>query len=452
MKNTIIAVLLLATIVAGYYAISTIRVPLEGLEGRMAKVIRGDLTVPINANGEVRPARRVEIKSEASGEVIEIAKHGGDRVAVGDLIIRLQKDDEQRNVDRAKLELDAAEANLETARIRLAQAETADLATAQAEVDRLMASVAFAEFRREKLADLPEDQRNAEEMFERLTTYRSQVAQLDRAKAALEVANLAIPLARQAVLQAEARCNSTKTTLGDAQERLAETDVLAPIDGIVADVRTQIGEVIQGGKTTFTGGTVLAVVLDMDKLIVRAEVDEADIGRVLEIAPTWAQPGHPEAERTPDDFTAVAATREHLPVITVESFRDDEFEGVIERIYPEPVSRSGVVTYLVDVVVISENKDRLLSGMRADVSFTSEHVAAAVLCPNEAIREGADGRFGVYVTKKGTPPSEHETEFTPCKFGLDNGNYSEVLEGLAEGTRVYTKLPLKRSKDRKKSG
>ena len=193
MKNTIIAVLLLATIVAGYYAISTIRVPLEGLEGRMAKVIRGDLTVPINANGEVRPARRVEIKSEASGEVIEIAKHGGDRVAVGDLIIRLQKDDEQRNVDRAKLELDAAEANLETARIRLAQAETADLATAQAEVDRLMASVAFAEFRREKLADLPEDQRNAEEMFERLTTYRSQVAQLDRAKAALEVANLAIP-------------------------------------------------------------------------------------------------------------------------------------------------------------------------------------------------------------------------------------------------------------------
>ena len=88
--------------------------------------------------------------------------------------------------------------------------------------------------------------------------------------------------------------------------------------------------------------------------------------------------------------------------------------------------------------------------MRADVSFTSEHVASALLCPNEAIREGADGRFGVYVPKKGSPPSERETEFIACKFGLDNGNYSEVLDGLAEGMGVYTKLPLKQDKDRKK--
>ena len=371
-------------------------------------------------------------------------------MAAGDLIIRLQKDDEQRNVNRAKLELDAALANLETARIRATQAETADLASAQARVDQLTATVEFARFRKDKVAGLAEDQRHAEEMLERETTYRSQLAQLNQAKAALEAAKLAIPLARQAVTQAEARHESARNTLGDAEKRLADTDVLAPVDGIIADIRTQIGEVIQGGKTTFTGGTVLAVVLDMDKLIVRAEVDEADVGRVLEIAPAWAQPGHEESDRVPEDFARVAATSEHLPVITVESFRDDEFEGVIERIFPEPVSRSGVVTYLVDVVVVSKNKDKLLSGMRADVSFTSEHVAGALLCPNEAIREGADGRFGVYIPKEGSPPSERETEFVACKFGLDNGNYSEVLDGLAEGMGVYTKLPLKQDKDRKK--
>jgi multidrug efflux pump subunit AcrA (membrane-fusion protein) len=113
---------------------------------------------------------------------------------------------------------------------------------------------------------------------------------------------------------------------------------------------------------------------------------------------------------------------------------------------------SGVVTYLVDVVVTSENRTQLLSGMRAEVRFTSEHVENALLCPNDAIREGANGRIGVYVPKPGSPPTEHETEFIPCKFGLDNGNYSEVREGLKEGTVVYTKLPAKREEKDKDKG
>lgn len=446
MKNIVIIILLLTTIVVGYYAATTFRVPLEGLEGRTATITRGDLTVPINANGVIEPARRTEIKSEASGEVIEIAKDTGDAVAMDDLIIRLLKDDELRNVARATQDLQSAEANLETARLELQRAETADLENAEARVDELEAALEYAKFRKIKLDNLPEHQRSSEEMVERETTLRRQESQLRQAQAALERAKLAVPLARQIVKQAEARNETAKNNLGDAQKRLADTDIRSPIDGIVADVKTQIGEVIQGGKTTFTGGTVLAVVLDMDKILVRAEVDEADIGRVLDIAPAWATPGHDDAAVMPADLEAVAEATEHLPKITVESFRNEEFVGIIERIHPEPISRSGVVTYLVDVVVISENKRKLLSGMRADVSFTSEHASNVLLCPNEAIREGADGSFGVYIPKPGVPSQEREVEFVSCKFGLDNGNYSEVREGLEEGAVVYIKLPHKQDK------
>jgi multidrug efflux pump subunit AcrA (membrane-fusion protein) len=153
----------------------------------------------------------------------------------------------------------------------------------------------------------------------------------------------------------------------------------------------------------------------------------------------------------PEDLEAAAQSMEHLPVITVESFRDEEFKGIIERVYPEPRTLSGVVTYLVDVVIVSENRDRLLPGMRADVRFTSEHVENVVLCPNEAIREGSGGagHLGVYVPKKDAPPGERLTEFVPCKFGLDNGNYSEVREGLDEGMVVYTQLPAKRDRNKK---
>lgn len=444
MKNTIIAILLLTVVVVGYYAATTLRLPMENIAGKTEKVIRSDLTLPINATGAVTPALRIEVKSEASGEVIEIARRAGDRVQSGDLLIRLQPDDEQRSVDRSTQDLQIAEARLDTSRINLEQARGADIASAQAQVDQLEPLVTLAKFRKEKLDRLPEEQKNDEEVVQRNTEVDRQIAQLDAAKAGLERAKLAIPRAEHELKQAEAAYEAAKANLGDAQKRLSKTTITSPIDGVIADVKVQIGEVIQGGKTTFTGGTVLAIVLDAERLLVRAEVDESDIGRVLALAPPWARPGHDESVKMPDKPSEAAKTMQHLPRITVESFRDEEFQGLIERIYPEPKSLQGVVTYLVDVVVTSENRGRLLSGMRAEVRFTSEHVENVLLCPNEAIREGPNGNLGVYVPKPGAAPNEYKTEFVPCKFGLDNGNFSEVREGLEEGAVVYTRLPAKR--------
>ncbi len=443
MKNGIIAFLVLVVIVVGYYAATTLRLSIANIEGKTETLVRGDLTIPINATGEVRPALRVEVKSEASGEVIEIARRPGELVSAGDLLIRLQPDDEKRNVNRAEQELQIAKARLDTARIALEQARGADLAGAQAQVDQLVPAVAYALFRKEKIEKLDRTQTNEEEVLLRDTEYLRQVAQLAAAKATLEKARLAIPRAQHAVTEGEAAYGASKNTLADAEKRLAETDIVSPIDGVLADITTQIGEVIQGGKTTLTGGTVLAIVLDVDRLLVRAEVDESDIGRILAIAPEWAKPGHEGSVQMPESFADAIAAVEHPPRITVESFREEEFTGVVERIYPEPTTLSGVVTYLVDVVVTSDNRDLLLSGMRADVRFTSEHVADVVLCPNEAIHESGDGKLGVYVPKPDSDPNERETEFIACKFGLDNGNYSEVREGLSEGTTVYTKLPVK---------
>jgi multidrug efflux pump subunit AcrA (membrane-fusion protein) len=454
MKNVIIVILALTTLVTGYILLkANLKMSLEALEGRTEQVFRGNLTLPINATGEVRPAVRVEIKAEASGEVIELAKQPGDRVATGDLLIRLQKDDEQRSVNRATLDLEIAAARLETARINLEQTENADLQAAQAQVDQLKESVRLAKFRKDKLESLPPEQTNDEELLQRETYYKSQLAQLRSAEASLAKVRLAIPRAQQDVRQAQATFETAKNNLADAEKRLRETDIVAPIDGIVGDVRAQIGAVIQGGMTTLTGGTVLATVLDMDRLIVGAEVDESDIEQVRKIAPGWAIPGHDGELQMPADLEQAAGAMEHLPLITVESFRDQEFTGVIERIYPEPRTISGVVTYMVDVVITSENSELLLPGMRADVRFTSEHLENVVLCSNEAIREGPNGELGVHVPKPGVPASERETEFIPCKFGLSNGNYSQVLcEELTENMTVYTRLPVKQDKDTNKSG
>ncbi len=448
MKNLVIAILFVTTIVGGYIvATSKLRLHLEGLEGESKEIVRGNLLLPINATGEIRPALRVEIKSKASGEVIEIARRAGDRVNAGDLLIRLDPADEQRSVSRAELDLVAAQARLEESKIAIQQAKN-QVDAAASNVSQLQTSIEFSLFRKEKIEALPPEQRNDEEVLQRRTTYEGQLAQLQGAKAELELAKLKEPQAVQSLRQAEATLATLQNNLADAQERLRETDIHCPIAGIVADVKSQIGEVIQGGKSTFTGGTVLAVVISTDRLLVKAEVDESDIGQILKIAPAWASPGHASNLTMPENLEEALAQAGQSPLVMVESFRDQQFKGVIERIYPEPRSISNVVTYLVDVVITSDNRHLLLPGMRADVRFTAEERTDIVLCPNEAIREGPQGQLGVYIPKPDAPAKLRETEFIVCTLGLDNGSNTEIIDGLSVGMTVYTKLPAKKNRNK----
>jgi multidrug efflux pump subunit AcrA (membrane-fusion protein) len=453
MKNLVIFFLLLIACVAGYYAVrSNLRVDVLGLRGETAKVGRGDLTLPIQASGEVRPIRRVEIKAEASGEVIEILREAGERVRKDDLILRLDKSEEERSVQRAQLDRERAQARLETARLTQQRAETADLEVAQAAVDQIEALLPLYKLRVDRLEDFAEDDPanpyHKEERVQRETTYQNQLAQLAAAKARLESAKLTIEQAKHEVTQAEAALETAKNQLADAEERLEKTDIFAPCDGVVGNVYTQVGAVIQGGKTTFTGGTLLAIILDDSRIVVRAEVDESEIGRVRQIAPTWARPGNDGTLTMPDDPREAESMAEHAVEITVESFREEVFSGVIERIFPEPRSISGVTTYDVDVVISSDNRDLLFVGMKAEVEFTAEKVTDVVLCPNEAVREAPNGeQLGVYIPVETDDPNRPEKRFVPCKFGLDNGIYSEVREGIEEGATVYTKLPATRDED-----
>jgi multidrug efflux pump subunit AcrA (membrane-fusion protein) len=429
-KNVLILVLLIASGLGAYFAVkSQLRLTPENVKGRTAKLVRGDLRLPINATGSIRSARRVEIKSEASGEVIEIARQAGDRVKAGDLIIRLNPDEEQRSAHRAKLELLAAEARLMTAEVALQQTATVDLEKAESAIEQLEQSLRLSRFKLTKTQNLQPGMRSEEELLQWDTTVKNHEAQLLSARAELERVKLSKTRAEQDVKQARASLETAQYNLADAEKRLTKTDIVAPLNGIVGDVRVQIGEVIQGGKTTLTGGTVLAVVLDATNLIVRADVDEADIGRILNIAPSWARPGNDGSVVPPtvtDEAGARALSATPLPKITVETFRDKEFLGLIQRVYPEPDARQGVVTYFVDVAILGGSYDVLLPGMRADVSFTSEEVKDVVLCPNEAIRDGPSGGLGVFIPDPSAPPEERLTRFVPCNFGLDNGNFSEV--------------------------
>jgi len=444
MKQSIITLLVVGGMGFGYYELRGMRLGFSVARGQKRVVSRGDLTIPITATGVVGPLAWYEVKSEASGEVIEILFEPGELVKKKDLMIRLDESNEQRSVDRATDEVNRTKANLEMTKIKKTRLEALTRVKAEALVEQLTARLERANFSLQKYeALLAENRASPEEMVIAGSNARDAQAQLTSAHADLDDVKPQVAIADEEIALAEAAYNQAVSALGDAKERLDETSIYAPVDGMVVKINTQVGAVIQGGKTTFMAGTVLAVVADNSKIYVRAEVDESDIGTVRDLAPARAKPGHPAvAAEIPSVETGGEVS------IHVDSFQDEEFTGMIERIHPEPNSTvARVVTYQVDILLNSDNRAKLLTGMQADVEFTAQSALNVVLCPHDAIRRNEVDELGVYVPFDDPESDDPGKKFVKCRFGLDNGMYAEVLDGLEEEMEVFTVLPQKIGRD-----
>ncbi len=464
MKKWIIILVVAVLIYIGWTKLSGARVNLAFLQEKTAIVGRGDLTIPITGTGEIQPKSRSVIKPEASGEVIEIPVDPGQMVTAGQLLIRLDQEEEQRNVTRAKNEVARASATLEQQKLRLQERKTSALAQIDARIKGAEAQIEDAEFSYEKTKALFDSGRGASK--DELTTVKARydqlVAQLDGFKADREQAEIAIGLSEHDVELAEKAFEIAETNLRDAEKRLRETEIRSPIDGMVSKINVAVGTIVQGGKTTFTGGTELAVVSDISDMYVQTEVSDADIGAVMWLAQPEARPGGLELAQklADDDVVPLVSTNSIVPelgmegvpvTVMVDSFRDQEFTGVIERIDPEPRKAQNIVTYIVQIRVTSKNRMMLalVPGMQADVEFTAEAVTDATLIPHEAIHRGPNDELGVYVRELDPETKEHKPRFVSCRFGLDNGLYAELVEGegVTSGIEVYTKLPPRLGED-----
>ena len=177
----------------------------------------------------------MEVKSRASGELLDVAVEVGDRVEPGSLLTRV----DPRDVEN---ELAEARANHQVAQERYAIAE-AELARA----DSLLAANVITQ----------------------------QAHESNR----LEYAN-----AQSSLVQAE-------TNLELAEMRVEDVTIRAPIHGVVLQREVEEGTVIQGAGQSMADGTVLMTVADLDLMRVRTLVDETDIGRIHAGMPVTVQVG-----------------------------------------------------------------------------------------------------------------------------------------------------------------
>jgi len=311
-------------------------------------VERGTFRMIVTASGVVKPIDRIEIKSKASGEIVDLPVEQGDEVLKGDLIARLDQKDERAAVAQAQADLDIARAELNQSQ-------------------RIY------------------DRRN--ELFDRKLISEEEWNQIE----------LSRTVAKGKLVQAT-------TALDRAQERLSESVVRAPIDGVLLQKYVEKGQIIASGVSNVGGGTPIVDLADMSSVHIEAGIDEIDIGKI-----------------------AVGQTAD----VVAEAYPRLHFNGKVVRIAPEARIEQNVTLF--DVIVEVENTDgNLKSGMNAAIGITIVEKSDTPLVPAVALMESKD---------PSGPPDERTVllkkngDYVPHRvtIGLSSFRQAEILSGLQEG-------------------
>ena len=374
------------------------------------KVERGGIRTIVASNGRVVSNLDVDIKCKASGEITKLPFDVSDQVKKDQLVVELDPVNEDRVMRQSEVRVSAAEAQLEIARHNLEVAERV-LVT-----DRQKATVALqsaevrskdARAKADRVKELFAKKLSSQEELETSETAAVQAGtELETAKVKLEelkTQEIALELKRQEVKQAESDAETAKIAREIAKDRLDDTRVMAPIDGVVAVRNVQIGQIISSGISNVGGGTTMLTLSDLSRIFVLASVDESYIGQVRE--------GQDVA-------------------ITADAYRDKQFRGKVVRIATRGVSLSNVVTFEVKVEVVGEAKTLLKPEMTTNVEITTAEKQNVPLVPAEAIVIKAGKPFATVMKDDGTKEDVRVTT------GLTDGTKTEIAQGLAEGQTV----------------
>ena len=417
LKKTLFLVLL-GTLLAGGYSYWYLRPDTETGKTppyRMTQVKRGPLVQMVATDGRTEPNFVVEVKSKASGEILRLAYEEGASVSKGELLVELDPVDEARQVRKMDTSLIAAQANLAKAQSELATArQTIPASIAEAEARTASASVALEDARNKLQRAQGLDRRNiiSREVLESAETaqqkaaaeYQQALAALDKAKA--ERSTLAerqhdIDLARTQVTDAE-------IALEEAQERLADTRIVAPIDGVIIQQLVEEGQIISSGISNVGGGTTLLLLADLSKMFVIASVDETDIGRIR---------------------TGQVAR------LTADAYQRRAFQGRVVHIAPQGVVESNVTTFSVKIEVEGEGKRLLKPSMSVNVEIITQQREDALMVVSTAIQESrrADGAM-LYRLENGRPVA------IPVQIGFSDGVHTEIRQGADAGLEVIANV------------
>jgi HlyD family secretion protein len=265
---------------------------------------RSELRQTVTASGEVRPIRYIKLTSEVPGRIEEIYVNAGDQVTKGKPLVRvdptqLQSTQEAQwaatqasinDVQNARNAVSAAQQALVVAESSVAAARQQVVAM-QTNVDRAQVDLNTAQRELKRYTDLIEagvssrlEYDTARDRFETakiaLETARANLeAQKIAVREATERATqqkIAVKDAQTAIKSSEMRANQQSAMLRGQTSQRSKATQLSPLNGVVADIPTRVGEYAVAGLST----TPLMTIADMSQINVEVNVDETEINNV----------------------------------------------------------------------------------------------------------------------------------------------------------------------------
>lgn len=358
-----------------------------------ATVKKGDLSIVISATGKIEPVRTLEIRSKASGEIKELNVEDGDRVKKGQVIAKLEQTTALNDYEQAK-------ADMQVAKVTFDQKEK--------------------EFNRQ--SGLYNKQLISEQEF--------------------ETSKLGLETAKSQLVRSEA-------ALSSAKERLDDTVLESPMDGVILKKYVEEGQVISSGISNVSGGTLIATLADLNSVYVKADVDETDIGKV--------------------DFNQKVA-------VIADAFPEERFIGKVLRIAPLGQVDQNITVFQVTSQV-NNSQSLLKAGMNVTVEIIAQDLKDVLLVPNEAVKteqeaiqlaamfnnpeKGSSESEQAWAINRNNNPDKsgqfmvkqtNKEESSPVKFvllmekgklkpvpvtvGVSDLDFTEVKSGLKEGEEV----------------
>jgi HlyD family secretion protein len=408
----------------------------------ISRVDRGAVSLTVSATGSIQANQTVSLTFATTGKVTSINVAEGDHVRKGQTIAMLdstaandalllaqsqvdaqqvalhQLTDKPRQVD-----INVAQAALGMAQAQLKEASSGGSRT-QAQIDALKVEGAKNQLWQTELQRDADNQKKAGPGNTQGTSqqgnanvdasgYDVQIAQANADASKSKGASVGSMASAQAsvtsaqvnldnllnggnkddIAKAQAQLESAQHALDAAKANLAKTILVAPFDGIVAQIN------LHSGETPPTSAAV--IMLDTSRFSVDVAIDETDISKVAV--------GQP-----------VTLTLDALPGVSV--------NGQVGSIAPTSTLNGNVVTYLVHITVDPAGQP-LRSAMSTTANIITQQAENVLRVPNRFITQNRS------TNKSYVNVQQADGTFAPIEvtLGIRNGSYTEIKSGLSEG-------------------
>ncbi|MBR4524502.1 MAG: efflux RND transporter periplasmic adaptor subunit [Bacteroidales bacterium] len=347
----LIAVVFIGTFVFLFKKSRPDKIQYQELEATLADINRTTVVT-----GKIQPRNEVNIKPQINGIIAELYKEAGQMVKEGEVIAKLRVIPDMNSLSSAQSRVRLAEINLKQAATNYEREK--------------------ALFDKKLVSD--------EEYDQVLQAYNQAKEEKAAAQESLEVIRDGVS-------------SSNKTG--------SSTLVRSTITGLILDIPVKVGNsVIQAN--TMNDGTTVATVADMSDLIFDGNIDETEVGSLVEGMPM---------------------------VISIGALSDYSSEAALEYISPKATENNGANQFEIKAALKTGTGHTIRSGYSANAEIVLESAEQVLTIPESALEFDDEDEDMTFVYRKN---AAGEYERVEIQTGLSDGINIEVKDGLKQGDIV----------------